>query len=461
MRQDIIHSNDGNGDRPRVVVIGTGHGGMEAVHGLRNAPVDVTLIDRNNYHKFQPLLYQVATAGLSSGDITQSARHIFNGQKNFSFRLGRVQSIDFEQQRVHVMRGQSIPYDYLVLAAGASTAYFGVPGAEEHTLPLKNVADAINLRSHILDCFERADADPFQMEEGALSFVIIGGGPTGVELAGSLSELFDRVLRKDFSGIDIDRASITLIEMADHLLLPYKQSLRDYTARVLTRRGVDVRLGVSVVRIEPGKVHLSTGDVLRAHTVIWAAGVRANPLADALDVEQGPAGRVVVDEHLRVPGFDNVFVVGDMADARTPEGDLYPQLAQVAIQQGRHAARQISADLRGDGLSPFTYRDHGMMATIGRNAAVVQFSGGRTLRGAPAWLAWVFVHVLKLVGFRNRISVLMNWTYNYFTWDRGPRILLSSVPERDELDAPIPHPDAVTAPQPQEDYLTESMRSTE
>jgi len=429
-----IHSTDGRKTRPRIVVVGTGHAGMEAVKALRSAEADVLLVDRNNYHKFQPLLYQVATAGLMPGHITQPARHIFHGRKNVDFRLAKVTGADLAGRVLHTERGLPIPYDYLIMGAGASTAYFGVPGAEEHGFPLKNLPDAINLRAHVVRRFEAANSNPALVEEGALTFVVVGGGPTGVEMAGALVELIGQVFRLDYPALDVNRARVVLVEMGDRLLAPYTPALSAYTRRVLERRGVEVRLETAVARVTPTEVTFAHGETVPCHTLVWAAGVRANPLADALGAEQGLAGRVVVDETLRVPGHPEAFVAGDMAAARDPEGLLYPQVAQVAIQQGRHAAAEVLRAMRGEAAQPFRYRDLGMMATIGRNAAVVQFPRGFTLKGFPAWLAWAFIHVVKLVGFRNRVGVFFNWAYNYLTWDRGPRLALATFPETDDLE---------------------------
>ncbi len=420
--------------RPRVVVVGTGHAGLETVKALAKAPVDVLLVDRNNYHKFQPLLYQVGTSGLQPGNITQPARHIFHGQANFDFRLGKVVGVDFASRQVLLDVGRPVWYDTLVLAAGASTDYFGVEGAQRFGFPLKNVPDAINLRSHILERFEAASRNPALVEKGALTFAIVGGGATGVETAGALVELFDRVLRRDFPGLDVGRARVVLVERGGALMAGYKPELQAYTQRVLERRGVEVRLETAVERVEARAVHLAGGEVLGTHTLVWAAGVRANPLADELGVEQTDGHRVVVDEHLRLPGHPEVFVVGDLAGARDPEGALYPQVAQVAIQQGRHAAAAVARLARGRPPEPFRYRDLGMMATIGRNAAIVQFPNGAGLKGFAAWLAWAGLHVVKLTGFRNRLGVLLSWSYNYLTYDRGPRLILTTFPETDELE---------------------------
>lgn len=430
---DAAPAADGMRPRKRVVVVGTGHAGLEAVRALRKADVDVLLVDRNNYHKFQPLLYQVGTAGLQTGQITQPARHIFQGQKNFDFHLGKVVGVDLDAKQIRLDVGRPLWYDYLILAAGASTSYFGVEGAQAFGFPLKNVPDAINLRSHVIHQFEEANRNPGLIEEGALTFVIVGGGATGVETAGALVELFTLVLKQDFPGLDVGRARVVLVEMGAELMTAYKPELRAYTRRVLERRGVEVRLETAVERVTPRAVILSGGEMLRTQTLIWAAGVRANPLADEVGAEQTAGHRVVVDETLRIPGHRGVFVAGDMAGAESPEGELYPQVAQVAIQQGIHAARTIERLERGLEPEPFRYRDLGMMATIGRNAAIVQFPGGRTMKGFPAWLVWAGLHVVKLIGFRNQASVLLNWIYNYFTYDRGPRLILSTFPETDVL----------------------------
>ena len=433
-----IHSVDatphGIRPRPRVVVVGTGHAGLEAVKALDGAPVNVLLVDRNNYHKFQPLLYQVGTSGLHPGDITQPARHIFQDQANVDFRLGKVLGVDFAARELVLDAEPPVAYDTLILAAGASTDYFDVEGAQAYGFPLKNVPDAINLRSHVIAQFEAANRNPSLIEDGALTFGIVGGGATGVETAGALVELFDRVLERDFRGIDVDRARVVLLEQGDALMAAYKPELQRYTKRVLERRGVEVRLGTAVERVTPHAVHLAGGERLPTQTLVWAAGVRANPLADELGVEQTKGHRVVVDTSLRLPDHPDVFVVGDMAGAMDPDGELYPQVAQVAIQQGKHAAASVRRALRGEAPEPFRYRDLGMMATIGRNAAIVEFPGGFGMTGFPAWLAWAGLHVVKLAGFRNRLGVLLNWTYNYFTYDRGPRLILTAFPETDNLD---------------------------
>ena len=434
---DGAAASDGLVPRPRVVVVGVGHGGLECVKALKGQPVDVLLVDRNNYHKFQPLLYQVATAGLDVGDITQAARHVLHGQDNADFRLATVTGLDAAPNQITVLDGPPISYDYLVLAAGASTAYFGVEGAQEFGFPLKNVPDAVALRSHILRQFEAANRNPALVDEGALDVVVVGGGPTGVETAGALRELFERVLTRDYPGLDVGRARVVLVDGSDELMTPYAPNLRAYTERELKERGAEVRLGANVLRVSPEGVVLDDGARIEARTVVWAAGVRANPLADELGVEQTSGGRVVVDDVLRVPGAPGVYAIGDLAGASDASGELYPQVAQVAIQQGRHVAAQILRDRAGLALEPFVYTDLGMMATIGRNAAILQLPSGFTLKGFVAWLGWALIHVLKLAGFQNKLSVMLSWAYNYVTYERGPRLILTAEPEHDDLARPV------------------------
>ncbi|MEM6286937.1 MAG: NAD(P)/FAD-dependent oxidoreductase [Bacteroidota bacterium] len=419
-------ANSFSNKRPRVVVVGAGHGGLECVKALRKAPVDVLLIDRNNFHTFQPLLYQVATAGLDVNDITQSVRHIVRDQPNVDVRLGRVVGADLEAKTLHLDDGTEVGYDELVLAPGASTAYFGVEGAFEHGFPLKSVTDAVDLRSHVLDRFEAASADPSLVGAGALTVVVVGGGPTGVETAGALRELF-RVLARDFPDLAVERARVVLVDGSEAPLGGYTDDLRAYTQRALESRGVEVHLGSNVEAVNAEGVRLADGTEISAQTTVWAAGIRAVPLADALELEQTDGHRVVVDPSLRVPGTEAVYVVGDAAGARDADGHLHPQVAQVAIQQGKHVARLVAERAQGGaGDAPFQYRDLGQMATIGRNAAVLQLPSGFSLRGWIAWVGWLLVHVLSLVGFRNRVSVLFSWIYNYFTYDRGPRLILTA-----------------------------------
>ena len=425
------------GTRPRVVVVGAGHGGLECVKALASAAVDVLLVDRNNYHKFQPLLYQVATAGLDVDDITQPIRHIVRRQANADVRMGLVTGVDFETRRVLFDEGGAEPYDALVLAPGASTAYYGVEGAVAHAFPLKNVPDAVALRSRLLRRFEEAAADPARLDAGALTTVVVGGGPTGVEMVGAIGELHD-VLAKDFPHLDVGRAHVVLVDGERAPLSGYDPELRQYTAETLAERGARLVFDTHVASVDEGGVALADGGRIDAGTVVWAAGVRANPLADALGLEQAAGSRVVVDRTLRVPGRRDVFVIGDAAAAADPDGELYPGVAQVAIQQGRHVARLVEAAASGEAADePFSYSDLGQMATIGRNAAVLQMPGDIRLTGFLAWVGWLLVHVVKLVGFRNQVAVLFNWAYSYVSFDRGPRIILTADPEPDRPARPV------------------------
>jgi NADH dehydrogenase len=402
------------GARPHVVIIGAGFGGLAAAQELKHDDVDVTIIDRNNFHTFQPLLYQVATAGLNEADVAYPVRGVFHRQPNVAFRQATVTGVDWATHELALDDG-TLGFDHLVVAAGATTNTFGLPGADEHAFPLYNLADAVRLRNHVLRCFEDADADPALVDDGAITVVVVGGGPTGVEVAGALVELFDQVLRKDFRTLDVGRAQVVLIEMQDVLLGPFSRTSQRHAAQILTDRGVDVRTGTAVDRITARGVHLKSGEVIPAHTLVWAAGVKANPLASVLGVELGPAGRIPVGRDLRIAKHADAYAIGDIAAINEHDDRPLPQLAQVAIQSGRHAARQIRRSLAGQPSRPFHYFDKGTMATIGRRAAVAELPGGLKLQGTPAWFAWLGLHLVYLVGFRNRFSVFLNWAWNYLT----------------------------------------------
>ncbi len=419
---------------PRVVIVGAGFGGLKVARKLRKAPVELWMIDQYNFHTFQPLLYQVATAALEPEEVAHAVRGIYHDQENFNFRLATVTGVDLAAQQVLLDEGQPIPYDYLVIATGASTNFFGIEGVEQHAFPLKSVTEAVNLRSHIMRQFERADANPDLIADGILSFVIVGGGPTGVEMSGSLRELFEQVLRKDYPQTEVSAARVILIEATDRVLAPFHEESREHALAKLQQLGVEVLLGEAVVRATADAVHLKSGKVIPTHTLIWAAGVRANPLADRLGLEQTRGGRLVVNEDLSVPGHPNVFVVGDMAASKAKDGTLHPQVAQVALQGAVHAAKQIQRHLNGLPTKRFSYLDPGIMATIGRNAAVVEFPvGGLRFRGFIAWLMWLFLHLMYLVGFRNRLNVFVNWLWNYFTFDRSARLIFDVKPNDETL----------------------------
>ncbi|MBV8159564.1 MAG: NAD(P)/FAD-dependent oxidoreductase [Acidimicrobiia bacterium] len=410
-------------DRPRVVVIGAGFGGIGAGTRLARLPVETTIVDRRNHHVFQPLLYQVATAGLSPSDIALPVRGIFQDDENVDFRWASVERIDFGERVVHVDAGAPLPYDYLVLAAGSETRWFGIPGVQEHALPMKTLEDATILRGHVLAQFERAAAEPQAIDKGALTFVLVGGGPTGVELAGALVELF-HVLDRDFHHLDVTRARVVLVEAMNHLLNGFTEKSQRSALDTLRARGVDVRLGQAVDRVGPGRVHLKGGEVLGTDSLIWAAGIEPAPLAAEIGLERGPGGRIVVGPDLRASGYGHVFVIGDLAAAADRKGRLYPQMASVALQQGHFVGRQVGRMERGKRPVRFRYLSYGYMATIGRNSAVAELAFHIRLRGFPGWLAWLVVHLVRLIGFRNRLSVLFNWAWSYATYDRGTRLIV-------------------------------------
>lgn len=407
----------------RVVVVGAGFGGLAVARHLRGTPVEVTVVDRNNFHTFLPLLYQVATAGLNAADVAYAVRGILRGSPNLRFRQGTVTDVDWDRRVVVLDDGDALPFDHLVVAAGATAAFFGIEGAAEHSLPLYTLEDAAALRNHVLARFEAADADHSLIDDGALTFVVVGGGPTGVEVAGALSELFSLVLRRDFPRLDVRGARIVLVEALDELLTPFLPATRDDARRALADRNVDVRTGVAVESVTPTRVRLADGEELRAHTLIWAAGVQASPLAAALDVETGRGGRIAVAPDLRIPAHPEAFAIGDIAAVDDGQGGLLPGVAQVAMQSGKHAAGEIIRALAGEPSRPFRYRDKGSMATIGRRAAVAELPGGIRLTGTVGWVAWLLLHLVQLMGFRNRLSVLLNWTWSYLAWDRGPRLI--------------------------------------
>jgi NADH:ubiquinone reductase (H+-translocating) len=425
--------------RHRVLVLGAGFGGLSVARNLGDAPVDVTIVDANNFHTFQPLLYQVATAGLGADDIGYPVRGIFRRQRNVAVHMARVVGIDLGRRLVHLDPGGPQEYDSLVVAAGAVSTSFGVPGVDEHAFTLKSLDDALAVRHHVLTQFEEASSDPHQLAAGDLNVVVCGGGPTGVELAGGMVELFEHVLAKDFPHLDVRRARIVLVEAAGRVLGTFTESSSATARRVLMQRGVEVITGVGVASVDGTGVTLADGRHLPARTVVWTAGVTASPLAAMLGVELGRGGRIVVDERLGVPGHDDVYALGDIAAIR--DGVL-PQVAQPAIQGGRYVARRIERRLaHGDVDAPFHYHDKGSMATIGRNAAVTELANGWRLSGPIGWLAWLGLHIVYLMGFRNRASVLLGWAWNYLTYDHAARLLTgepdpSGPPDRrDQLDA--------------------------
>lgn len=411
--------------RHHVVVVGAGFGGLAAARAMRSLPVDITVVDARNHHTFQPLLYQVATAGLDVDDVCHAVRGVFHRQRNARVRLGLVERVDTDAGEVHLDGGATIAYDSLVLACGAVTNTFGVPGVDEHGFGLKSAADAVALRDHVLERFEAVDADPDLIETGALTFVVVGGGPTGVELAGGLAELVHRVLRRDFPALDVTRARIVLIEATDRVLGTFSPRSSSRARKSLERLGVEVVTATAVEGVDATEVRLGDGATIPTHTLVWAAGVRANPIGERAGFATDPGGRIVVDDHLAVADQPNVYVIGDLAASPTDDERPLPQVAAVAIQGGRHVADAIAHRVgAGDDPGAFTYTDKGSMATIGRNAAVTELPSGVRLSGPVGWLAWLALHLVMLIGFRNRANVLVNWAWNYVTYDRGSRVVV-------------------------------------
>lgn len=407
--------------KPRVVVVGGGFGGIRAALAVSKFGVKVTLIDRFNYHLFQPLLYQVATAGLSVDDIAYPIRAIVKERKNIDFRLAKVTGVDFEKKSV-IMDTGSVDYDYLVIAAGGMTNYFGIKSVEANSFGMKTLDESVIIRNHILSMFELAahekDADK---RRAFLTFVVVGGGPTGVESAGALSELIYHVLTKEYHHINFKEARIVLVEASDKLLAAMPESLREATVETLISKRVEVRMCVQVTDYDGQRLTLKGGEVIPTNTVVWGAGVRAIDLMDNLGIEQGSMRRAVVNEYLQVPNHPEAFVIGDAAHFMQDERPL-PMIAPVAMQQADVAAKNINSLLKNKELKAFKYRDVGSMATIGRNAAVVQMGNFKT-HGFFAWVIWCFVHVLRLINFRNRAVVFSKWVWDYLVYERVVRII--------------------------------------
>ena len=413
---------------PQVVVVGGGFGGLEAAKTLGGAPARVTLIDRRNHHLFQPLLYQVATAVLSPADIAQPIRAVLRDRANVEVVLGDVTSVDAASKQVELADGSRLPYDYLILAAGASHAYFGHDEWEPYAPGLKSLEEATDIRRRLLVSFEEAERekDP-ERRKALMTFVVVGGGPTGVEMAGAIAEIARYSLAKDFRHIDTRDARVILVEAVDRLLLAFPAQLSRYALWDLQRLGVDVRFNSPVTHIGPGVV-TAGGSEIKAATIIWAAGVKSSPIGATLGVETDRAGRVIVQPDLSIPGHPEVFVIGDMSSLAGPNGRPYPGVAQVAKQQGGWAAKNIRRIMAGKETEPFQYIDLGNMATIGRNAAVADIRGVN-LTGFVAWLVWALVHVFNLIGFRNRIVVALQWLWGYMTFQRGARLITGSMRE--------------------------------
>ncbi len=407
---------------PRVVIIGGGFGGLEAAKALRKVPVRVTLIDRQNHHLFQPLLYQVATAALSPADIAEPLRAILRGQENTEVILADVQKIDTAAKRVTTSDGD-VGYDYLILATGARHSYFGKDEWEKYAPGLKSLDDALELRRRMLTAFEIAEkTSDDEVRKAAMTFVVVGAGPTGVEMAGALVEISRVTMVRDFRHIDSSQARVILVDAAPRVLPSFAPDLSESAREQLAGIGVDVRLSMMVEKVDETGVTLKGGEKISARTVVWAAGNAASPLGASLGVPRDRMGRVIVKADLSIPDHPEVFVIGDLAHFAPEGGAPLPGLSPVAMQQGRHVAKNIRVLLAGGWPAKFEYFDKGTMATIGRHAAVAD-AGFMHFTGFLAWLAWLLVHVLFLVSFRNKLTVLANWAWQYVTFGRGARLI--------------------------------------
>lgn len=416
----------GSGSQARVVIVGAGFAGLAAVDELVGSGADVTLVDRHPYSTFQPLLYQVATAGLTSADVAYPLWAVVR-KRRARFRRGELTGIDRDSREVQLADGTRLGYDYLILTTGVSAAFFGVTGAAENALSLYTRHDAVVLRDELLADLERLAANP----SDELHIIVVGGGATGVELAGTLAELRNIALPATFPEIEQDRMQVRLVEASDVLLGPFDPQLRDYTLHQLLHRGVDVRLGAATKEVREEEVELASGEVLRSDITVWAAGVAGPATTSALGVPTGRSGRILTGPDLRVQGEERIFAAGDIA---LIESNPMPQLAQPAIQQGRHAAAQIRRLTQGKDTSEFSYKDKGIMATIGRRSAVVQLPSRVKIKGTIAWLAWLVLHLVTLLGHRNRLAALVNLSWRYLTWSKGGGVIIG-----DETPPPRHH----------------------
>ena len=424
-------SNPNGGPRPHIVIVGGGFGGIYAARHLAKLPVDVTVIDRENYHLFQPLLYQVATAALSAGDIASPIRSILRRFKNVRVVMGEVTSIDKEGKRVSLKEGGDYHYDYLVVAAGATGTYFGNDGWAKYAPGLKSIEDAIDIRRRLLTAYETAErlAEGSAERDAYLTFVCIGGGPTGVEMAGAIREIASQTLKGDFRSIDPAHAKVILVQSGDRILPDYPKDLSDSAYDQLKAMGVEIRLGKRVTGIDEGGVHIGD-DFIPAKTVVWGAGVKASPLGKALGVETDKGGRVMVNADCSAPGYQEIFVIGDLAHYEHGVKEPLPGIAPVAIQQGVYLAKRIGQLLEAPKADPvpFVYDDRGMLATIGRNSAV-GIAKGVHVKGFVAWLMWLLIHIYFLIGFENRLLVLFSWAYSYMSYNRSARLITNTVNE--------------------------------
>lgn len=416
---------------PRAIIIGAGFGGLFAARTLANKNVDVLLVDRHNFHTFTPLIYQVATCALDPSEVAYPIRSIFYKRKNIRFMLGDVTTIDSPDQTITIqVDGREVVehYDYLIVATGSVTNYFANTEFSDHAFELKTLGDAVQLRNHILKLFERAAwVNDFGQRDALTTIVVVGGGATGIETAGAIYELYNYVLAKEFQQSNM-RAQVILVEMRDHLLAAYPEDLQQAALNQLENLGVKTMLGRRVTAVDYDHIGLDDGTTIPTFTLIWSAGVQASPLAKMLKVDLVNGGRVSIRETAQIIGQENIYVVGDMAYLEDKDGQAYPQLIPVAQQQGVLAAKNILRQIENEELLSFKYNDRGSMATIGRRRAVAWIFNRIKLSGWLAWIAWLGLHILTLLGFRNRLSVLLSWIWNYFTYDRSVRIILEQRP---------------------------------
>jgi len=417
--------------RPRVVVLGGGFAGIGATRALEEADVDVVLVDKHDFHTFQPLLYQVATDLLETAVVGHPLRDLFHEQPNVTLRQATVAGIDLAGREVQLVEAEPLTYDYLVLALGAQVTFFGVEGAQEHAFPMYTLADALRLKEHVSKQWAEADRNRALVEDGGLNVVVVGGGPTGVETAGALAELYRTNFARDYPNVPQERARIVLVEAAPSLFGMFKESLRAYAKEELEKRGVEVLLEEIVASVEPTRVTLESGTVLEAHTLVWGAGLQASPIAQSLGVELEKGNRIAAEPDLSLAGHPEVFPVGDIAwITDTKSKDVLPQLGSVALQAGEHAGENIALRVAGKETKPFGYFDKGTMATIGHGSAVIQLPRGRTLKGRAAWLAWGTVHLALLSTGEDRAKAVVDWTWEEFTQERPGRITVET--EEDE-----------------------------
>jgi NADH:quinone reductase (non-electrogenic) len=420
--RNVEQTTDAGRRRPRVLILGGGFAGIGAARTLKDADAEVVLLDAHDYHTFQPLLYQVATDLLPESTVGHPLRDLFHEQPNARVHTATVTGIDPEAREVRFAEMAPLGYDYLVVALGARVEFFGVEGAAEHAFPLYTLADALRLRGHILERWEAADKDPSLVDDGALNVVVVGGGPTGVESAGAIAELYRGLFVKDYPDIPHEKARIVLVEAGPEIFSMFKTKLRRYALRELEKFGVEVMVGEVVKSVTATRVTLASGASIPAHTLVWGAGLHANPLSTSLGVELERGGRVPTRPDLSVEGHPEIFAVGDVAWITTTKKPPLPQLGGVALQSGEHAGESISRLLAGDETTPFEYHDKGTMATIGRGAAVMQGPRGRTMTGKTAALAWGTVHLALLSTGEDRAKAVVDWTWAGFTHERSARI---------------------------------------